>query len=130
MPIVSLSLDPAILRRLDEVARRRRYRSRSEAAREAFREFIDMAEWGRDSGQSSLILAVIYEKGDPRADLVALQHAFDEIRTTLHTHLDDVNCLQILVAEGSTPRLKQLVASLRRARGVKHIKFIQTTAGL
>lgn len=130
MPIVSLSLDETILRRLDEVAHRRRYRSRSEAAREALREFIDMAEWGRDSGQSSLILAVIYEKGDPRADLVTLQHAFDEIRTTLHTHLDDVNCLQILVAEGSIPRLKQLVASLRHARGVKHIKFIQTAAGL
>ena len=85
MPVFSLSLDEAILRRLDEVAQRRRYRSRSEAAREAFREFIDTAEWDRESGQASLILAVVYEKANPRADLAMLQHRFGEIRTMLHT---------------------------------------------
>lgn len=128
MPIVSVSLDESILRNLDDIAQRRKYRSRSEAVREALREFIDTAEWGRDSGQASVILALIYEKGNPRADLAMLQHRFDEIRTMLHTHLDEVNCLQIFVAEGSTARLKDLIARLRRIKGVKLIKFIQTAA--
>jgi CopG family nickel-responsive transcriptional regulator len=130
MPIVSLSIDDATLRRLDEVSRRRTYRSRSEAVREAVREFIDTTEWGRDSGQASVILAVIYEKGNPRADLAMLQHRFDEIRTMLHTHLDEADCLQIFVAEGSTVRLKEMIARLRRIKGVKLIKFIQTAASL
>lgn len=127
MPIVSVSMDGAILRSLDDVAQRRRYRSRSEAVREALREFIDVTEWGREGGEASVILAVIYEKG-PRADLAMLQHRFDEIRTMLHTHLDEADCLQIFVAEGSTARLKELIAQLRQIKGVKLIKFIQTAA--
>ena len=128
MPIVSVSMDDSILRSLDDVAQRRRYRSRSEAVREALREFIDVTEWGREGGEASVILAVIYEKGNPRADLAMLQHRFDEIRTMLHTHLDEADCLQIFVAEGSTTRLKELIAQLRRIKGVKVIKFIQTAA--
>jgi metal-responsive CopG/Arc/MetJ family transcriptional regulator len=97
--------------------------------REALREFIDAGEWGRDAGRASVILAVLYEKGNARADLAFLQHRFEEIRTMLHTHLDDVNCLQILVAEGSTPRLKDLITHIRRVKGVRAIKFIQTATG-
>ncbi len=126
MPIVSVSMDEAVLRSLDEIAQRRKYRSRSEAVREALWEFIDVTEWGRESGQASVILAVIYEKGNPKADLAMLQHRFDEIRTMLHTHLNEVDCLQIFVAEGSTARLKELIAQIRRVKGVKQIKFIAT----
>jgi CopG family nickel-responsive transcriptional regulator len=128
MPIVSVSLDEGILRSLDDVAHRRKYRSRSEAVREALREFIDVTEWGREGGQASVILAVIYEKGNPRADLAILQHRYDEIRTMLHTHLNEVECLQIFVANGPTTRLKELIEQIRRVKGVKQIKFIQTAA--
>ncbi len=128
MPIVSVSMDEAILHSLDEIAQRRKYRSRSEAVREALREFIDVTEWGREAGQASVILAVIYEKGNPKADLAMLQHRFDEIRTMLHTHLNEVDCLQIFVAEGPTARLKELIGQIRRVKGVKQIKFIQTAA--
>ncbi len=126
MPIVSVSMDEGILQSLDTIAQRRKYRSRSEAVREALREFIDVTEWGRDGGQASVILAVIYEKGNPKADLAMLQHRFDEIRTMLHTHLNEVDCLQIFVAEGPTTRLKELIGQIRRVKGVKQIKFIQT----
>ena len=126
MPIISVSMDEVILKNLDEIAQRRKYRSRSEAVREALREFIDVTEWGREAAQTSVILAVIYEKGNPKADLAMLQHRFDEIRTMLHTHLNEVDCLQIFVAEGPTARLKELIGQIRRVKGVKQIKFIQT----
>lgn len=125
MPIVSVSLDGAILRSVDEITRRRNYRSRSEAVREALREFVHTTAWDRNAAKASIILAVLYEKGNPKADLAILQHRFDEIRTMLHTHLDDRNCLQIFVVEGSTSRLKDLIAHIRRVKGVKAIKFIE-----
>ena len=128
MPIVSVSMDETILKNLDEIAQRRKYRSRSEAVREALREFIDVTEWERQGGQASVILAVIYERGNPKADLAMLQHRFDEIRTMLHTHLNEVDCLKIFVAEGPTARLKELIGQIRRVKGVKQIKFIQTLA--
>src|SRR5947199_9873089 len=108
MPIVSVSMDHSILRSLDDVAQRRRYRSRSEAVREALREFIDVTEWGREDGEASVILAVIYERGNPRADLAMLQHRFDEIRTMLHTHVDEADCLQVLDGEGPAAPRKEL----------------------
>jgi len=128
MPIVSMSLDDATLRRLDDVARRRKYRSRSEAVRDALHDFIDATEWDRDAAKASIVLAVVYEKGNAKADLAFLQHRFDEIRTMLHTHLDEANCLELLVAEGPNARLKELIERVRRIKSVTQIKFMQTAA--
>ncbi len=124
MTIVSMSLDPATLRKLDEVVRRRGYPSRSEAFREALGDFIDEAEWAHASGTSTLILVAVVDKEATRADLVTFQHRFTEIRTRLHTHLDERNCLEIFVAEGSSGRLKEFAQGLRRVKGVRATKFI------
>jgi CopG family nickel-responsive transcriptional regulator len=130
MPIVSMSLSPQILKHFDAVTRRRGYPSRSEALREAMREFIDAAEWGSQDGENTLVLSILYEKEIPRGDLLALQHRFPEIRTMLHTHLDPVNCLELLVVEGPSPRLKDLIARVRRIKAVKQIKFMTAVANL
>src|SRR3972149_6654291 len=96
MPIVRMSLSPQILKHFDAVTRRRGYPSRSEALREAMREFIDAAEWGAEDGENTLVLSILYEKEMPRGELLALQHRFPEIRTMLPPHLDPVNCLVLL----------------------------------
>ncbi|OGS50741.1 MAG: hypothetical protein A3K65_06000 [Euryarchaeota archaeon RBG_16_68_12] len=129
MVIVSMSLDVATLRKLEEVVRRRGYPSRSEAFREALRDFIDEAEWEGESGTSTLILVAVVDKEATKADLVTIQHRFAEIRTRLHTHLDERSCLEIFVAEGPSGRLKEFTQALRRAKGVEAIKFISTSRG-
>jgi len=126
MTIVSMSLDPQTLRKLEEVVKKRGYPSRSEAFREALRDFIDEAEWEKESGASMLILSALVDKESTRTDLATIQHRFAEIRTMLHTHVDEANCLEIFVAEGPSGRLKEFVQSLRRVKGVKAIKFIST----
>lgn len=127
MPIVSMSIDSQILRKVEEVVKRRGFASRSEAFREALRDFIDEAEWAHDSGSNTLILAALVDKDSTRADLASIQHRFAEIRTMLHTHLDEKNCLEIFVAEGPSSRLKEFVQTLRRVKGVKAAKFISTS---
>jgi len=128
MSIVSMSVDVPVLRKFDAVVRRRGYPSRSEAMREAMHEFIDAAEWGLDEGENTLVLSILYKKDAPRGDLLALQHRFGEIRTMLHTHLDETNCLELLVAEGPNVRLKELIERVRRIKSVTQIKFMQTAA--
>jgi CopG family nickel-responsive transcriptional regulator len=128
MTIVSMSVDGPVLRKFDTIVRRRGYPSRSEAMREAMLEFIDTAEWGLEEGENTLVLSILYEKDAPRGDLLALQHRFAEIRTMLHTHLDEANCLELLVAEGPNARLKELIDRVRRIKSVKQIKFMQTAA--
>src|SRR2546428_1670328 len=126
MTIVSMSLDPQTLRKLEEVVKKRGYPSRSEAFREALRDFIDEAEWEKESGASMLILSALVDKESTRTDLAVIQHRFEEIRTMLHTHVDEANCLEIFVAEGPSGRLKEFVQALRRGKGGKAIKFIST----
>jgi metal-responsive CopG/Arc/MetJ family transcriptional regulator len=46
----------------------------------------------------------------------------------LHTHLDEVNCLELLVAEGPNARLKELIERVRRIKSVTQLKFMQTAA--
>lgn len=125
-----MSVDPATLQRFEEARKRRGYPSRSEAFREALRDFVDQVEWARGEGENTLILSVLYGKGPPKAGLASLQHRFDEIRTMLHTHVDELNCLEIFVVEGSTDRLKDLVDRIRKIKGVKQIKFISTAMNL
>jgi CopG family nickel-responsive transcriptional regulator len=128
MPVVSMSLPEATLRKLDTIRRKRGYASRSEAFRDALRDFIDAAEWGLDEGENTLILAILFRRDVSRAGLAALQHRYDEIATMLHTHLDPVHCLEIFVVVGPNDRLKELIQRVRRLKGVDQVKFLSTAA--
>ena len=128
MPIVSLSVGEPTLRKFDDALRRRGYSSRSEAFRDAMKDFITAEDWGLQVGRNALILAVLYERDEPKAQLSLLRHKYEEIRTMLHTHLDEVNCLEIFIAEGVNSRLKEIIRSVRGIRGVKQIKFISTAS--
>ena len=127
MTIVSLSLDQGMLDRFETLMRKRGYPTRSEAFREALRGFIDEGEWSLESGRNTLIVSIIYDKSHPKAGLSFLQHRYPEIETMLHTHIDEVNCLEIFVAKGSAPRLKEFIQSLRKVKGVKVMRFLTTS---
>jgi len=130
MTIVSLSLKEEMLRRFDVSARAKGYGTRSEAFREALREFISSTEWRLSGGANTVVLSILYSKDMPRADLTTLQHRYGEIRTMLHTHLDEVNCLEVVVAGGENARLRELIDRVRKIKGVKQIKFISTVANV
>ncbi len=128
MPIVSMAVDEPILKKFEEAAKRRGYSSKSEAFRDAMRDFVDTEEWGLPGGRNTLILAVLYDRDEPKVQLSLLRHKYEEIGTMLHTHLDEVNCLEVLIAEGINTRLKEIVRNVRGIRGVKQIKFISTAS--
>jgi len=128
MPIISLSVSDPILKKFEEAMKRRGYSSRSEAFREAMKDFVDTEEWSLPSGRNALILAVLYDRDEPKVQLSRLRHNYEEIRTMLHTHLDEVNCLEVFIAEGVNSRLKEIVHAVRGIRGIKQIKFINTVS--
>ncbi len=128
MPIVSMSVTDQTLKKFDDTVKRLGYTSRSEAFRDAMQEFVSAGEWRLPEGRTALILAILYERGEPKVQLSILRHKYEEIKTMLHTHLDEVNCLELLIAEGVNNRLKEIVKSVRRIRGVKQLKFISTVS--
>lgn len=91
-------------------------------------DFVSAEEWRLPAGRNALIMAVLYERDEPKVQLSLIRHKYEEIRTMLHTHLDEVNCLEVFIAEGVNTRLKEIIRNVRRIRGVKQIKFISAAS--
>lgn len=128
--IVSMAVPPELLERFDRALRGRGFSTRSEAFRDALRTFVDEAGWEVPGADSALILTILYSKRHSGGDLSAMQHHFPEIHSALHMHLDEVNCLEILVARGDSARLRELVGLVRRIRGIKKVGFIAAARGV
>ena len=130
MPIVSLLLEEDLAQRLDRLVQAQGYASRSEALREAIRNFLADAHW--ESGQGgAVVISVLYAREMPRGALPALQHEYEDvIRILLHLHLDDRSCLEVLVAQGEGRRLQELVTRIRTLRGVRQVRFMPVDCAL
>jgi CopG family nickel-responsive transcriptional regulator len=62
--------------------------------------------------------------------LTNLQHEFHKaIISTLHVHLDQQNCLEVLVIKGKGNELKKMSDRLIGTKGVKHGNLSLTTTG-
>jgi CopG family nickel-responsive transcriptional regulator len=89
-------------------------------------------QWDKGTGEAVGIVTLVYNH-DTRelADrLTDLQHRhFESIVSTLHVHLDEHHCLEILVVRGKAADLKGIADRLIGTRGVKHGTFSATVEG-
>ena len=59
-----------------------------------------------------------------------LQHRYyQSIISTTHIHLDDHNCLEVLMVRGKGEEIKKISDRLIGTKGVKHGKLSLTTTG-
>lgn len=131
MPIVSMSINEQVLQKFDTVFREKGYTTRSEAFRDALRDFIDKSEWAIDEGTNSAVIAIIYEeKNSQESQISTIQHKHREVQAALHVHLDDINCLEILVAKGSSKQITEMIRQIRKISGIKQLKFIATASNI
>ena len=68
-------------------------------------------------------LTIVYdhEAGDVTHKLLHLQHSrHSAVRSTMHIHLDEHNCLEVLVVEGDVEDVRKMAESLRALKGVKY----------
>jgi CopG family nickel-responsive transcriptional regulator len=62
--------------------------------------------------------------------LMDLQHLyFHSIISSMHIHLDEHNCLEVIVVKGKAKDIKAIADRLIGTRGVKHGKLTVTTTG-
>ena len=127
-----VSMDAELLAAFDVLLARKGYPNRSEAIRDMVREAIVKTEWETNTRPTVGILCLIYDHQATglagRLTSVGHQHARDII-TTLHVHLDDHNCLEVLVLRGAAGRLRHLADQLIATRGIKHGQLIMSTTG-
>ncbi|HDM36168.1 MAG TPA: nickel-responsive transcriptional regulator NikR [Candidatus Syntrophoarchaeum butanivorans] len=126
MPIISLSISEKLLQRFDDAIMDRGYSSRSEAFREAIRDYLVEYDWSDELGEEIIsVITVIYDKKLPGNVLTEINHKFEDIVKMLtHLHLDEENCLEIFVTKGKGKRIKELIQAIEPIKGVKRVGFL------
>ncbi|MBU2560281.1 nickel-responsive transcriptional regulator NikR [archaeon] len=128
----STTIAPKLLDQFDEILEEKGYANRSEGIRDLIRNFIVASEWEHEGGEAIGSLTLLYDH-DVRGvsdKLVELQHSHHaNILSSMHVHLDEHNCLEVLVIKGEATEIQHISDALIAARGVKHGKLVMSSAG-
>jgi CopG family nickel-responsive transcriptional regulator len=77
----------------------------------------------------TVTLVYDHDHGDLSNRLVDLQHQHhDRIISTLHVHIDEHSCLEVLIVRGRNDEVKQISDALIGTRGVQQGKLIISTS--
>jgi len=122
----SVSLPSPLVEELDEAWKSMRYGNRSKAIHDAVRSFITEFEWMREeAGRITGAVLVLYYLDKPGLldEITRVQHQFmNVISSTLHIHLEENKCLEIIAVEGSVHEVRSLAQVLMARKGVKQVK--------
>ena len=121
---VGVSFESDLLEEFDDLIQQKGYRNRSEAIRDLVREFISEEVLTEDEdGEVAGAITIVYEHdaSNVMEKIVNIQHHSSvSISGTTHVHLDEDNCLEVIVAQGKNKDLENLADSLRSLKGVKY----------
>ncbi len=126
-----ISLEKQLLRKFDERIKESKYTNRSEAIRDLIREDLVKKEWQESREVTGAITLVYYHhKRELVNRLIDIQHDYhDNILSTQHIHLDDDNCLEVIITKGRPKEIEELYGKLKSSKGVKHAGFAMATTG-
>ncbi|MBS3815218.1 MAG: nickel-responsive transcriptional regulator NikR [Hadesarchaea archaeon] len=128
---VSLTLPEELLKKIDKVVKTGDYSSRSKAVRDALRDFLANHKWrGELSGKVFGAIILVYDHDTPDLvnKLLDIQHGFRSlINSVQHLHVSESDCLETLIIQGDSEKVRELVNKLKSLRGVKQVKL--TTVG-
>ena len=127
-----ISLENALLKGFDSLIKKKGYSSRSEAIRDLIRDSLVMEEWESTTAETVGIITIVYshdtrELADTLTDLQ--HHYYNSIISAMHIHLNEHNCLEVIVVKGKANNIKIIADRLIGIKGVKHGKFTLTTTG-
>ena len=127
-----VSMDEVLLEKFDELISEKGYKNRSEAIRDIIREKLVGEEWKGEKGEKVGTVTLVYNhhKKGISDSLNDIQHHMNRyIISTMHVHLDEGNCLEVIVVKGEAKKIINIVDRLIGLKGVKHGRFVMTTTG-
>lgn len=126
-----VSISSGLLDKFDELIETKGYVNRSEAIRDLIRDYLVEHEWEKDAEtMGSVTLVYDHHVRELTESLTALQHEFhSSIISSMHVHVDEHNCLEVIVIRGKGSKVKEIADRLISTKGVKHGKLTMTTTG-
>ena len=129
---IGVSMDGRLLARFDQLIAEKGYSNRSEAIRDLIRGELVEQSWEEDDEETVGTITLVYdhEMRDLTERLIDYQHqVHGAVISSLHVHLDEHNCLEVLVVKGKGREIRKVAERLIGTRGVKHGKLVTTTTG-
>ena len=124
---ISFSTPSSLVKQFDESLNALGYEDRSRALQIAMRNFITeyacKAEKGK-LGAGAVLLIYDHETHAIQEELTHAQHRYrDVISSTMHIHLDESRCLEIISVKGKLERIQIMANELMKTRGVSQFKL-------
>ncbi len=128
----TVSMDARLLEKFDELIAKKGYENRSEAIRDLIRAMLVEEQWRQAKGKVAATVTLVYDHHNRQvADRLGdLQHHHtDLVVSATHVHLDNDNCLEVVILRGEAGRVRALADELIACKGVKHGRAVLTTEG-
>lgn len=115
-----VSMEEELLRAFDAWAKKKGYSNRSEALRDLVREALLPQAWTEGEEALGVILLFYHHhKRELLSRLTEAQHrAQPYVLSSLHIHVDEERCLEILAVRGPAQELEKLADQMRAQPGV------------
>jgi len=129
----SVAMPEDLLMRSDGfVARRGLAKNRSEVVRDLVREALIAEEVGEPGTEVMGTLTIVFNhhSSDVQEKLHHIQHThLGNIISTTHVHLDEENCLEVIILRGEATDVRLIADIILGTKGVKNGGLIVTTTG-
>ena len=125
-------MEKDLLSKFDKINKGKGYANRSEAIRDLIRNLIveENAKLGSKEVIGTVTIVYSHHIHDLSDTLNHIQHHFThQIISTVHVHLDEHNCMEVLIVKGKAGSIKQIADKLISIKGVRHGKLTITSTG-
>jgi len=127
-----VTFPPALLADFDNITQKMGYESRSKAIQDVIHLFVTERSWIQkdDGAKHAGVILMVYnhETRGLETELTETQHHHKSIVTsTMHIHVSDKDCLEVIAIKGKVSEVKHLSDELATRRGVKLVKTVIAT---
>ena len=130
---IGISLEGDLLKKFDRLIDDKGYVNRSEAVRDLIREKLVERSWSGDGKKDGVVVVTLVYDHDSSSLSQKLTHIQHEnylaVVSALHVHMDEHNCLEVLVLRGPAKELMKMAEGLVSTKGVKFGRVVPATTG-
>ena len=123
---IGVSLDKNLLSGFDELISKQGYGSRSEAIRDLVRRQLSQERLENPNAKAVAAIFLVYDHHSTKLSdsLISLQHSHThddsvQVISSLHIHLDEHDCLEIIVIKGKVAEIQIVGEKILSMKGVK-----------
>lgn len=130
LTVISISLTKELLTRVDEIIQEKGYSSRSEAIRDAVRQYLsdyDLSRFTQGTITATVTVISEHETHDIDEKLTRLRHQHDNIVTgNMHLHIGGNHCLEVFITKGKAEEIMDFISRIRALKDIQQVRFTVT----